>query len=167
MLLLSLLLLLLLQVRAQMWDEEVRGENGGSTYSGYTVCAGETVYAPKDYWDVGYKVRPALRGGHSHINQKPELTRKTCIPPCSHTPYLALITMSHERAHTEQFRSQFHDSAGRSFGAYRSLICLICYDLDHVCRGGSTCDAAALAYTVRVFEVRPLGDSCWARSTIS
>ena len=44
------------KVRAQMWDEDVRGENGGATYSGYTVFAGETVYAPKDYWEVGYKV---------------------------------------------------------------------------------------------------------------
>lgn len=44
------------QVRAQMWKEDIRGENGGATYSGYTVFAGETVYAPKDYWDVGYKV---------------------------------------------------------------------------------------------------------------
>ena len=41
-----------------MWNEDIRGENGGATYSGYTVFAGETVYAPKDYWDVGYKVRP-------------------------------------------------------------------------------------------------------------
>lgn len=39
-----------------MWNEDVRGENGGATYSGYTVFAGETIYAPKDYWDVGYKV---------------------------------------------------------------------------------------------------------------
>lgn len=39
-----------------MWDEDVRGENGGATYSGYTVFAGETIYAPKDYWEVGYKV---------------------------------------------------------------------------------------------------------------
>ncbi|CAN0036712.1 unnamed protein product [Ectocarpus sp. 4 AP-2014] len=44
------------QVRAQMWNEDVRGENGGATYSGYTVFAGETIYAPKDYWEVGYKV---------------------------------------------------------------------------------------------------------------
>lgn len=39
-----------------MWNEDVRGDNGGATYSGYTVFAGETIYAPKDYWDVGYKV---------------------------------------------------------------------------------------------------------------
>lgn len=39
-----------------MWSEDVRGENGGATYSGYTVFAGETIYAPQDYWDVGYKV---------------------------------------------------------------------------------------------------------------
>eukprot|EP00904_Undaria_pinnatifida_P002278 jgi/Undpi1/12050/HiC_scaffold_4.g01749.m1 len=44
------------QVRAQMWNEDIRGTNGGATYSGYTVFAGETIYAPKDYWDVGYKV---------------------------------------------------------------------------------------------------------------
>ncbi|CAM9300604.1 unnamed protein product [Choristocarpus tenellus] len=39
-----------------MWEEDVRGKNGGATYSGYTVLAGETIYEPKDYWDVGYKV---------------------------------------------------------------------------------------------------------------
>lgn len=44
-----------------MWNEDVRGENGGATYSGYTVFAGETIYAPKDYWDVGYKVGDARR----------------------------------------------------------------------------------------------------------
>lgn len=44
------------QVRAQMWNEDVRGANTGATYSGYTVFAGETIYAPQDYWEVGYKV---------------------------------------------------------------------------------------------------------------
>ncbi|KAG5182534.1 zeaxanthin epoxidase chloroplast precursor [Tribonema minus] len=45
------------QVRAQMWDEPVKnGKNSGATYSGYTVFAGETIYEPRDYWDVGYKV---------------------------------------------------------------------------------------------------------------
>ncbi|CAM9118912.1 unnamed protein product [Phaeothamnion confervicola] len=38
-----------------MWDEPVKGK-GSATYSGYTVFAGETIYEPKDYWDVGYKV---------------------------------------------------------------------------------------------------------------
>jgi zeaxanthin epoxidase len=43
------------EVRAQMWGEEARGK-GAASYSGYTVFAGETIYEPKDYWDVGYKV---------------------------------------------------------------------------------------------------------------
>ncbi|CAM9835035.1 unnamed protein product, partial [Chrysoparadoxa australica] len=43
-------------VRAQMWEEPCRGEECGATYSGYTVFAGETIYEPSDYWEVGYKV---------------------------------------------------------------------------------------------------------------
>jgi len=42
--------------RAQMWGEAKKGEGSGCTYSGYTVFAGETVYQPEDYFDVGYKV---------------------------------------------------------------------------------------------------------------
>lgn len=44
------------QVRAQMWNEPVKGGESGASYSGYTVFAGETIYEPKDYWEVGYKV---------------------------------------------------------------------------------------------------------------
>jgi len=42
--------------RAQMWNEERKGPGSGCTYSGYIVFAGETVYQPEDYFDVGYKV---------------------------------------------------------------------------------------------------------------
>jgi len=42
--------------RAQMWGEAKKGEGSGCTYSGYTVFAGETVYQPEDYFEVGYKV---------------------------------------------------------------------------------------------------------------
>ena len=41
------------QVRAQMWNEPVKGGDSGASYSGYTVFAGETIYEPKDYWEVG------------------------------------------------------------------------------------------------------------------
>ncbi|CAM9747975.1 unnamed protein product [Discosporangium mesarthrocarpum] len=44
------------QVRAQMWNENPKGDGAGASYSGYTVFAGETIYEPGDYWDVGYKV---------------------------------------------------------------------------------------------------------------
>ena len=42
--------------RAQMWNEDQKGPNSGCTYSGYIVFAGETIYKPDDYFDVGYKV---------------------------------------------------------------------------------------------------------------
>lgn len=42
--------------RAQMWGEAKKGPGSGCTYSGYTVFAGETVFQPEDYFDVGYKV---------------------------------------------------------------------------------------------------------------
>ena len=42
--------------RAQMWNEEQKGPGSGCTYSGYIVFAGETIYKPEDYFDVGYKV---------------------------------------------------------------------------------------------------------------
>lgn len=42
--------------RAQMWGEERQGPKSGCTYSGYIVFAGETVYQPEDYFEVGYKV---------------------------------------------------------------------------------------------------------------
>ena len=42
--------------RAQMWNESQKGPGSGCTYSGYIVFAGETIYKPDDYFDVGYKV---------------------------------------------------------------------------------------------------------------
>ena len=42
--------------RAQMWNEEQKGPGSGCTYSGYIVFAGETIYKPEDYFEVGYKV---------------------------------------------------------------------------------------------------------------
>eukprot|EP00930_Biecheleria_cincta_P100849 TRINITY_DN92476_c0_g1_i1.p1 TRINITY_DN92476_c0_g1~~TRINITY_DN92476_c0_g1_i1.p1 ORF type:complete len:565 (+),score=107.91 TRINITY_DN92476_c0_g1_i1:86-1780(+) len=42
--------------RAQMFGEPAKGPGSGCNYSGYVVFAGETVYQPEDYWDVGYKV---------------------------------------------------------------------------------------------------------------
>ena len=42
--------------RAQMWNEDQKGPGSGCTYSGYIVFAGETIYRPEDYFDVGYKV---------------------------------------------------------------------------------------------------------------
>ncbi len=49
-------------VRAQMYNEEIKGTNKdkkmkqGCTYSGYTVFAGETVLKTPDYYETGYKV---------------------------------------------------------------------------------------------------------------
>lgn len=43
-------------VRAQMWNQDKKGPGSECTYSGYIVFAGETVYSPEDYFDVGYKV---------------------------------------------------------------------------------------------------------------
>jgi len=42
--------------RSQMWNEAAKGRGSGCTYSGYIVFAGEAVYQPEDYFDVGYKV---------------------------------------------------------------------------------------------------------------
>jgi len=42
--------------RAQMWGQDQKGPGSGCTYSGYIVFAGEAVYRPQDYFDVGYKV---------------------------------------------------------------------------------------------------------------
>lgn len=42
--------------RAQMWGETQKGPGSNCNYSGYTVFAGETVYQPEDYFEVGYKV---------------------------------------------------------------------------------------------------------------
>lgn len=42
--------------RAQMWGQPAKGPGSGCNYSGYVVFAGETVYQPEDYWEVGYKV---------------------------------------------------------------------------------------------------------------
>lgn len=43
-------------VRASMWDQPVRGDESGVTYSGYTVFAGELDYESFDNGEVGYKV---------------------------------------------------------------------------------------------------------------
>jgi len=49
-------------VRAQMYNEEIKGTSKdkkmkqGCTYSGYTVFAGETVLSTPDYYETGYKV---------------------------------------------------------------------------------------------------------------
>uniref|UniRef100_A0A7S4CI63 FAD-binding domain-containing protein n=1 Tax=Eutreptiella gymnastica TaxID=73025 RepID=A0A7S4CI63_9EUGL len=39
-----------------MYNQEARGDGSGTTYSGYSVYAGETVIKTDDYFDVGYKV---------------------------------------------------------------------------------------------------------------
>jgi len=43
-------------VRAQMHDNDPKGNNSGATYSGYTVYAGELYYNSFDNGEVGYKV---------------------------------------------------------------------------------------------------------------
>jgi zeaxanthin epoxidase len=43
-------------VRATMRGEPRKGEGSGTTYSGYTVFAGELAYDSPDYGEVGYKV---------------------------------------------------------------------------------------------------------------
>merc|ERR1719362_2405299 len=43
-------------VRAQMHDNDPKGDNSGATYSGYTVYAGELNYKSFDNGEVGYKV---------------------------------------------------------------------------------------------------------------
>eukprot|EP00620_Florenciella_sp_RCC1587_P016849 CAMPEP_0182559554 /NCGR_PEP_ID=MMETSP1324-20130603/2631_1 /TAXON_ID=236786 /ORGANISM="Florenciella sp., Strain RCC1587" /LENGTH=556 /DNA_ID=CAMNT_0024771825 /DNA_START=93 /DNA_END=1763 /DNA_ORIENTATION=+ len=43
-------------VRAEMHNNEAKGETSGATYSGYTVYAGELDYASPDNGEVGYKV---------------------------------------------------------------------------------------------------------------
>lgn len=43
-------------VRASMWDQPVRGDESGVSYSGYTVFAGELDYESFDNGQVGYKV---------------------------------------------------------------------------------------------------------------
>lgn len=43
-------------VRATMWDQPVRGDESGVTYSGYSVFAGELNYESFDNGQVGYKV---------------------------------------------------------------------------------------------------------------
>jgi len=43
-------------IRATMHKNEVRGDDSGATYSGYTVYAGELNYKPTDNGEVGYKV---------------------------------------------------------------------------------------------------------------
>lgn len=43
-------------VRSKMHDNDLRGDDSGATYSGYTVYAGELEYAAPDNGEVGYKV---------------------------------------------------------------------------------------------------------------
>uniref|UniRef100_A0A6U5CIA3 FAD-binding domain-containing protein n=2 Tax=Hemiselmis andersenii TaxID=464988 RepID=A0A6U5CIA3_HEMAN len=43
-------------IRAQMWNQDARGPNSGTTYSGYTCFAGDTIQKTDYYFDVGYQV---------------------------------------------------------------------------------------------------------------
>mmetsp|Transcript_26875 Transcript_26875/g.67821 ORF Transcript_26875/g.67821 Transcript_26875/m.67821 type:complete len:559 (+) Transcript_26875:33-1709(+) len=43
-------------IRAQMWNQDSRGPNSGTTYSGYTCFAGDTIQKTDYYFDVGYQV---------------------------------------------------------------------------------------------------------------
>ncbi len=49
-----------LNIRAQIYNESVRPskskECGTISYTGVTVFAGQTLFMPEDYWDVGHKV---------------------------------------------------------------------------------------------------------------
>jgi zeaxanthin epoxidase len=44
-------------IRAQMWNQDARGPKSGTTYSGYTCFAGDTIQRTPFYFDVGYQVR--------------------------------------------------------------------------------------------------------------
>jgi len=44
------------QIRAQMWDQPAKGPQSGTTYSGYTCFAGDTIQKTDFYFDVGYQV---------------------------------------------------------------------------------------------------------------
>jgi len=43
-------------IRSQLWNEDAKGPNSGTTYSGYTCFAGDTIQKPDYYFDVGYQV---------------------------------------------------------------------------------------------------------------
>eukprot|EP00960_Hanusia_phi_P010786 316389-Hanusia_phi.AAC.1 len=43
-------------VRAQLWNQDAKGPESGTTYSGYTCFAGDTIQKPDYYFDVGYQV---------------------------------------------------------------------------------------------------------------
>ena len=44
------------QIRSQMWNQDAKGPNSGTTYSGYTCFAGDTIQKTPYYFDVGYQV---------------------------------------------------------------------------------------------------------------
>jgi 2-polyprenyl-6-methoxyphenol hydroxylase-like FAD-dependent oxidoreductase len=48
-------------IRAQMWEQDARGPKSGTTYSGYTCFAGDTIQRTPFYFDVGYQVRQSLQ----------------------------------------------------------------------------------------------------------
>jgi zeaxanthin epoxidase len=43
-------------IRAQMWNQDAKGPKSGTTYSGYTCFAGDTIQKTPYYFDVGYQV---------------------------------------------------------------------------------------------------------------
>ncbi|EKX50009.1 zeaxanthin epoxidase, plastid-targeted [Guillardia theta CCMP2712] len=43
-------------IRAQLWNQDAKGPKSGTTYSGYTCFAGDTIQRPDYYFDVGYQV---------------------------------------------------------------------------------------------------------------
>jgi len=43
-------------IRSQMWDQPAKGPDSGTSYSGYTCFAGDTIQKTPYYFDVGYQV---------------------------------------------------------------------------------------------------------------
>lgn len=43
-------------IRSQMWNQPSKGPESGTTYSGYTCFAGDTIQKTPYYFDVGYQV---------------------------------------------------------------------------------------------------------------
>lgn len=43
-------------IRSQMWNQPAKGPESGTTYSGYTCFAGDTIQKTPYYFDVGYQV---------------------------------------------------------------------------------------------------------------
>ena len=85
-------------IRSQMWNQDAKGPNSGTTYSGYTCFAGDTVQKTPYYFDVGYQVSsrplahpPACLSLRTYIpvsgppggtyKEEPQLTRTA--PPAS------------------------------------------------------------------------------------